>query len=580
MLSGLPASAFGLLTFLLLLPFARLDIDRHHDGYMVAQALAVHQGFTMHSQVFGQYGPVTPWMQSLALFLPVGPVLALRIANSALIAITVFAMADMGRVRPLAWPISRRVGWWSAIAWFLLADVWVGIPMLPWPPVLAVALTVLGIYFLTRALALREMGKARRASLEGIVAGAALGLVPFTRLSFGVSSLLVVGVCGAIVFVLRGRRLGPASWSVLAGVGLTFGGVLLVLLGTGSLDDYVAQAIIWPLQWADNASESGGWDTWNNLARVYREQAIPVVLVGLVALASWRRGALTRAGHRKLKAIPALALGAGVIVVLWENRAGLVSSWSDSSGGLLSARGWYVLLTAPNWDYLYFFLVLASAVCVVTVVVLIAQWIHARRICASSIPWLGLVGLTVASLTMVVPVWDTRHTWWALPCGLLLIFAGLERAGILRTPAMNPLAIPMAAILVMAVHSGATYLRVMRVEGPPGSVSQGMLIDSSARDSIAVDTEFLGRELRGAPQVLFLVGDGDLSVFDGRYRSPDAYFVDWGGSPALSGRIQTGIPVVLTEGHPGTDRILMELQAKGYTLAGESWGMRVFTIDH
>jgi hypothetical protein len=573
MMSGLPAVAFGFLTFLLLLPFARLDIDRHHDGYMVAQALAVHQGFTMHSQVFGQYGPVTPWLQSLALFLPVGPVLALRIANSALIAITVFAMADMGRVRSSTWPITRRVGWWSAVAWFLLADVWVGIPMLPWPPVLASALTVLGVYFLTRALALRELGKHLRANFEGVIAGAALGLVPFTRLSFGVSSLLVLAVCGALAFILRGRRLERTGWSVLMGVGLSLGAVLLMLLGTGSLDDYVAQAIIWPLQWASVGS--GG--ALMMLASIGVEQAFPVVLVLIGVLVGSRWVRVAPAGGRKLKALPLLAVGTGVMVVLWENRTGLVSSWSDSPTGLLSARGWYLLLTAPNWKYLEFFLVLASTACVVTVVVLVTQWIRARRISVSSIPWIGLVGLSVASLTMVIPVLDTRHVWWALPCGLLLIFAGLGRAGVLRTPAMNPLVIPMAAILVMAVHSGATYLRVMRVEGPPGSISQGMLISSSARDSIAVSTEFLGRELSGAQQVLFLTVDGDLSVFDGRYRSPDAYFVNWGGSPALSGRIQSGIPVVLSEGLPGTDGIVKELQANGYSLAGESWGMRVFT---
>lgn len=70
--------AFAVASFFLLWPFARLDFDRHHDGYMLAQAIAVHQGASVHTEVFAQYGPVTLWLHSLALFLPMGPALALR----------------------------------------------------------------------------------------------------------------------------------------------------------------------------------------------------------------------------------------------------------------------------------------------------------------------------------------------------------------------------------------------------------------------------------------------------------------------------------------------------------------------
>ena len=67
---------------------------------------------------------------------------------------------------------------------------------------------------------------------------------------------------------------------------LSFGAVLLMLLGTGSLDDYVAQAIIWPLQWASVGS--GG--ALMMLASIGVEQAFPVVLVVLGARVVWRWG--------------------------------------------------------------------------------------------------------------------------------------------------------------------------------------------------------------------------------------------------------------------------------------------------
>ena len=40
------------LTFILLIPFSRLDFDYHHDGYMLAQIIGISNGFEIHKEIF------------------------------------------------------------------------------------------------------------------------------------------------------------------------------------------------------------------------------------------------------------------------------------------------------------------------------------------------------------------------------------------------------------------------------------------------------------------------------------------------------------------------------------------------
>ena len=109
-----PGILFSLATFLVWCVFARLDFDPHHDGYMLAQAIAIRDGLSEHADVFGQYGPLTPWLQSLALRLPLDPVLAIRITNAALLSLSVYLLTELGRKHPANWPVTWVVGWTSA----------------------------------------------------------------------------------------------------------------------------------------------------------------------------------------------------------------------------------------------------------------------------------------------------------------------------------------------------------------------------------------------------------------------------------------------------------------------------------
>mgnify|MGYP000709907813 CR=1 FL=1 len=83
--------SLGFFSFVVLVQFSSLDFDPHHDGYMLADAISISQGKFLFSEAFGQYGPITPWIQALFVGLPFeSPALALRILNSLMISISVF----------------------------------------------------------------------------------------------------------------------------------------------------------------------------------------------------------------------------------------------------------------------------------------------------------------------------------------------------------------------------------------------------------------------------------------------------------------------------------------------------------
>ena len=523
--------AFG--SFLFMWPFARLDFDRHHDGYMLAQAIAVHQGASIHADVFAQYGPVTPWLQSLALFLPMGPGLALRTINVVVIACTIFFLADMGRKRPSDWPVTRAVGWWAAVSWIVLSDVWMGIPMLPWSSTVAAMLSVMTLYFLTRSFWFAEVGYSTRASAMAFAAGVSVGLMPFTRLNVGLSALVVCLIALAlIIYVERGARRTRAI-IFMGGTLLSFLIVVVILAHANSLADFYYQSIKWPLTWGRNATQD--WKTRENLTRIFTIQALPAALVIIVLILQIRTRSVQRGWSPTKSGVMLFTVLVGLVIAFWEN--------------------WPLTAFAPNSDYIYFFMVLSVIVAVLTCIIVTFKLLSGDKSLEQLVPWFLLGGLALSGLSQIVPTWDPRHVWWGIPVGLLLLFSIVYSTSNLNKLSGNPLTIPLLLVTGMAVLSGSVYWGSQRVEGQPGTVIEGMLVTKIEFNQINQDTEFLRRYLLGYESIVYLVDDGDLSVLDGRYRSADPYFVDWGGFPSVESRTRTRIPVVVQTSTIGEAKI-------------------------
>lgn len=249
----------------------------------------------------------------------------------------------------------------------------------------------------------------------------------------------------------------------------------------------------------------------------------------------------------------------GLIIVFWEKLLLTLGSLGNKPLKSMTANP-LIYLTLPNNQYLYFFMVMSFVVSVLICIIQVFKYVSGARSSGDLssgqlIPWLVLGGLTLSGLTQIVPTWDPKHLWWAAPIGLLLLFSIVGVNSSLNRLSGNPLILPLLVTGAVAIFSASAYWGSERVQGKPGTIIDGMLVSKKAFNEINQDTAFLRAQLHGSESVIYLVDDGDLSVLDGRYRSADSYFVDWGGVPGIQTRIANGNPIVVQTSTFGRDNI-------------------------
>lgn len=524
--SPIPAVVFGVAVFLLLVPVSRLDFDLHHDGYVLAGAIGVHEGLRVHTDVFAQYGPVLPWVQSLSLFLPVGNAFSLRLLNAALIAVGAYLLADSGRRTSTRWPVTRAVGWWAAISWVVLADVWLAIPMLPWSSTLAAVLLLLIWTFVSRAVFRSEMGSQGMARLNAALAGSVLPALIFTRLNVGIvalAGLLIVGATLGLRKLTSHRGLCLAAGT---GVLVSFAAIAVPLTLWKAWSPYTNQAVVWA--YSNHVGTSPFW-ALQGPALLLIGQLVPI---GLYAV--WYLG--IRFTPVALRRPELWTWFIGTLVVVFETRRIFTpDELSAKSGTLFTANRLFLLITQPNDQYLALFMSLVVG----TIVFLVIRYSTSRKTRSRSkslLPWALLTVLAAAGLVQTAPTWDPRHIWWGLPPGLLLLFSFFSTFVKKLGWWSHPLLIPILAASVMSAVSGWNFARIDRVEGADGTLIDNMYLKADTVAALERQRRFLAREVPQGTNVIFISPDGYLSVIDGRWRSHDPYFVSWGNPPPLPRR--------------------------------------------
>jgi hypothetical protein len=527
--AGLPSSlAISVLAFGVALPFAHLDFDPHHDGVMVAAAVAVRDGAVIQRDAFAQYGPVTPIIQGFVLKFIHEPVLGLRLVNVIAIAVVAFALADLGRRAPRYWPVSLSVGRWAALAWIAVADFFLWVPQLPWSSTIAAAILTLTLLFIARTLHFTEAGRMKAAIWAASAATFLLATLPFTRVNVGLASVVAVSIVSMIVFWLypTSRRFllrGMSAWLVFTAA------IFVVLALTGALSPWWNQAIIWPLEWASSVSNQLGPDTF--IKEIITTFWPALLAISLIVAASpwWSQASVKR---RPWVGVVALLTSIGLLLVFYRNAALpriFLAAQRDGRSSFIDGltRGTLTLLT--------FLVVVILVIAVVGTIRAVPGFVRGGQTRAWALAWLLMVGFALAGLLQFAPVPDSRHIWWGLPVGLVVLMAAFGRR---RTwsPLRNPLSLVLMAAGVAAMLSGPAYLSIPRVPELPGGVASGML---GPRDEVERTTDIVQMLFStvGQDHALFLVAQGAWSVFDGSYHSPDEAFVNWGTKVDLAQRI-------------------------------------------
>ncbi len=590
-------------------PFALLDFDLHHDGYMLAGAVALSDGGIVQNSAFMQYGPLFPALQSAALRMPTQPTVALRILSLLIVLLTVAILARSGAGDP-RWPVSHPGAFVGTLGWLLLADQpLMNIPFLPWVSGLMAFLLALSLWLAKHAV-ISTWGT-KFSSLFALGSGSVAGVLLFVR-----PQVFLIVLAGSVTLAFVGAsaelRLMNQQFVIGSLTVVAFG--VAVLARYGALEDWFRQAILYPFGFfvreAPLFVESGGvagalrhwffaagtalalvWASirifsldatnlgagrwrlrWALLAYVAISGTVAVdVILGIGPAQSHLRGLF----WSPVDVFPwqgwILVLGLTIVIALAivvERRfASLqlaVQSNQTLSIGIFAVPVLLMLLYPVDVR------LLVSSVGALLAVVVGTLSFFARGRMATFTPFLAV--FAVAGFSEALSTGSSRHFWYGMPFALLLIAHLVVRLDFVQRPLVFVLSGALVIIGVQVAGDGARALSEPRVRlenaGPATGVygvrDRAIL---SSPEALVEAVHFLEQQLGADGRAIFLVDDGFFSVATGRYASIDAWFVRWGPVPPLRDRLPMA-DLVITDGEGCKE--CTELGELGWHITGKS----------
>lgn len=493
------SSLVTLCTFVFYIRFARLDPDPHHDGIQITSALAVAEGLKVHSQVFNQYGPMTNWVQSIWLQIFTPNLFSLRIWSCLMVALSAGLLIRVSR--QLKFPTS--ICFLASMVWVSSCPVWTFdsgfFGLWPWPSLLYLVFSLLSL-----SLIISWKAKTEQRSSLGFISGMVLALGAFTRLNYGVPLMMGFLVGVTILSPPSFSRFGKSSGPILAGASITSILILGYLVLTRSLDAFITQAVLGPLE-GKSAVSTG----WNYFYDNYFKQSISVIL-GLIFFALVFRYIKIWVLKVTTLVIFGFYLSTRISLItvsdLLHNNFAISKLWSHldqmSLLRILLVSAAVTIVFSP----FYFLTVLAR--------------LFIRR-SSSVIGDFYFVNIAaVAALLQLYPLADAYHLWWTSPILILLLIEVLHRFNF-----SMPVVLLMFGIYsFFGLESSKYTLRIPRVEWTTG-VLKGMMIPANYLDaykSADVALSTVHHKSR------YLCRDGLWAVWNGTYLSNSPNYVEWG----------------------------------------------------
>jgi hypothetical protein len=582
-------------------PLRRLDVDLLHDGYVTATAIAIAEGRTPHVDVFMLYGPVMTHIQALAIRLSgAAPVLTLRSLSVILIAAISGLIALSGSSRHESdWPIPAAAGPIAAIAWLLLSDAFTWVAIFPWVS-LWVAASLLVVLNLVRIAVEATRERTRAVALSG--AGFVSASLLLSRPAIGIA-VLGLFCLGATLKETR-TLLKPLLLAFLVSL-FTIGG----LIGASKWgSEFFRQVFAWPIEAYLVGGNSSG-----NLIAIYRAGKTVLPELACIAVVVFRRRLgftseqlflmlmfLTILKVLNLETLrPQVAFVAAIVSVIavasiaahrysatgtlrWVNAflallivgalpaTGGGVSWFRASSPETAGAGWVTRVfvdVSTNTLYLVFFSATLLAVFV------ILGKVSQRNASTGTAPQFVIAALALASVGEVLSIADTRHVWWALPIGLLLVVASvMKNVGLPRRPMLGLVVAGALIVTAAATSSSLAYATQSRVFIEDG-VAAGMKAQEGVYQQYRDDLQLM-RELGDQPMV-FYVSNAMITVMDGKFQDSPA-LVAWGADVRFEDVLESQRIIVATRLiNPEIERALT---MAGFSVDKISSGYTVFVV--
>ena len=473
-----------LLTLIIYLPFSRLGVDPHHDGIMLTPALVVARGGVIHRDIFSQYGPITGYMQAVFVWIFGPHLLSIRIASATYLSLAIALLYSSWR---------RIFGEGTALFAYLLviSSSYFFIPnspMHPWSSDVMLFLQALTVYLLV----IGHSSQRKHAYILTYIGGFVLGLQFANR--YISAFLMLTGL--TIYYLLQKKRGLRTLWF---GVMTSTGTAMLLLVLSGSYNEWYFQAIQFPRKWVSDVSGSGGWLAIRGAIVTH---ALPGAALILMVVFGFKIAAIR---NRALTSLQSVLLVLFVSLLLVVISPELTIPYWNTSDILWSFAG--ILLIATPWYYLRF------------------QKRNAGDITGEAILFIT----AVAASTAIFPISDIRHLYWGLiPSigpGLLFLKSHISSA-------RNRVVLALLSLVLLAPSTLQTIEQTGNMDRVPvanAPILKGMLMDRKYSqffsDRFKIIEEFFAVHPK-AP-ILNLCSDGLFASLAPVLRFPDPYFVSW-----------------------------------------------------
>jgi hypothetical protein len=495
------ALGLAVLAGLAFYPFAAVRFDAHHDGIMLKPALDVLSGQVLFRDTFTQYGPLTTYLQALALAIE-PTLLSIRL-------LSVVAQAGALGFFYLAWRavLPRPVALVAGV-------VFIAYPMFyfphfampPWSSTLA-------LFFQSAALlALVRLVGGGRSSIWGWVLGVACACTFWCRQPVGGFLMISVAAC-AVGLWQTGWRHPRDDWRRMGGRVLLGGaGVSALILGhlalNGALGDWWEQNVLWPRRWAGATGETIFGVFARNLFLQKSVVVVPLVvlLAFLPSLVRRLRPGLSR--RAELVWWPVLC------VVYWLGAERWVRPMMIQLQG-----GWSVLLMITTAGLALW--VIGRAVAI--------RW-RAEPVSGDYHVAAMVAAVALASIPQVYPMASGNHMFWAMApsvgvfCHVVYRVSGLGA----RECALGLLLI--FSLVIYERYRWGLFTATqpfVRLESP--AVMRGIRAEPVLAEAVARVDEVISRVLAVEPEVeVILYGDDALYLtwFKNR-ENPTPFYVSW-----------------------------------------------------
>lgn len=478
--------AWGAAIVALLKRFSQ-SVNPHHDGVILAPAIAVAEGRTPNLDVFSQYGFLVPYIQGAWLKLTSTNLYSLRLLTLIQVVITAFVLSLILR---------RKLG---VVTSALISAAWMVsypyiLPFLPWPSVMSTFFLVSSIY------ALSKIGcDSRRNANYVLVSYTFLWLATLIRPQTALITLIV-----AVYFIKDSLKL-PNEIIKKVLLLCTFPSVVIFFtFKVGLIEEYVSQSIVWA------SSHYGGLGfTIRGLA----ELLLVPIIGGLVLLGIF----LT------------LKQPAGILAILYwliTAAGGLFLlkyfSWQYQEHPYFALRHPKVLLADLGINILNALGFAAFLGLLVGIYFKISLQIRTRKFFTDAESLIVMIsGFTILQL---YPASDSLHFWWVTPIFIVGAVYAFNRSNILK---INTGVTQFALVLFIVISS----LNFLHYQNPRNEHFRSEVLSGMSGPKFEVSyidgTISIINSIPLESKVKYDCSDGLYAVSRGTYRGQDKNYVNW-----------------------------------------------------